>query len=96
MVTRLTTELIDHASLHQWLQCWLVQQCWLAGYRLRAHLFTMSFTYTTTNILCAATDVGMHGLLAQHRKTRPEIRYRFTDRFTPWWDHLVNHVLRRC
>ena len=33
-------------------------------YRLRAHLFTMSLTYTTTNILCAATDVGMHGLLA--------------------------------
>ena len=30
-----------------------------------AHLFTMSLTYTTTNIqLCAATDVGMHGLLA--------------------------------
>ena len=24
----------------------------------------MSLTYTTTNILCAATDVGMHGLLA--------------------------------
>ena len=95
--------------------------CWLAGYRLRAHLFTMSLTYTTTNsnsgctgrsrggsqgareppnsvhkvslpsvtlykhllnshrlcgceppfdfsgsatVLCAATDVGMHGLLA--------------------------------
>ena len=30
----------------------------------------MSLTYTTTNILCAATDVGMHGLLAsQHRVT---------------------------
>ena len=38
----------------------LVLQC---IYRLRAHLFTMSLTYTT-NILCAATDVGMHGLLA--------------------------------
>ena len=24
----------------------------------------MSLTYTTTNILCTATDVGMHGLLA--------------------------------
>ena len=24
----------------------------------------MTLTYTTTNILCAATDVGMHGLLA--------------------------------
>ena len=24
----------------------------------------MSLAYTTTNILCAATDVGMHGLLA--------------------------------
>ena len=61
-----------HASLHQWLQCWLVQQCWLAGYRLRAHLFTMSLAYTTTNILCAATDVGMHGLLAScdHQKSK--------------------------
>ena len=29
----------------------------------------MSLTYTTTNILCAATDVGMHGLLASHRVT---------------------------
>ena len=37
-------------------------------YRLRAHLFTMSLTYTT-NILCAATDVGMHGLLAVNRVT---------------------------
>ena len=27
-------------------------------------IFTMSLIYTTTNILCAATDVGMHGLLA--------------------------------
>ena len=41
---------------------WL--QCWLAGYWLRVHLFTMSLTYTTANILCTATDVGMHGLLA--------------------------------
>ena len=24
----------------------------------------MSLTYSATNILCAATDVGMHGLLA--------------------------------
>ena len=31
------------------------------------HLFTMSLAYTTTNILCAATDVGMHGLLAVDR-----------------------------
>ena len=31
---------------------------------MQAHLFTMSLTYSTTNILCAATDVGMHGLLA--------------------------------
>ena len=30
----------------------------------------MSLTYTTTNILCTATDVGMHGLLAsQYRVT---------------------------
>ena len=28
----------------------------------------MSLTYTT-NILCAATDVGMHGLLAVNRVT---------------------------
>ena len=41
---------------------WL--QCWLARYWLKNHLFTMSLTYTTTNILCTATDVGMHGLLA--------------------------------
>ena len=56
--------IVMRARLHQWLRCLLVQQCWLAGYRLRAHLFTMSLTYATTNILCAATDVGMHGLLA--------------------------------
>ena len=43
-----------------WLAGWL--QCWLAGYWLKNHLFTMSLTYTTTNILCTATDVGMHGL----------------------------------
>ena len=42
---------------------YFLEQCWLAGYRLRAHLFTMSLIYTTTNILCTATDVGMHGLL---------------------------------
>ena len=24
----------------------------------------MRLTYTTTNLLCAATDVGMHGLLS--------------------------------
>ena len=29
----------------------------------------MSLTYTATNILCAATDVGMHGLLATNRVT---------------------------
>ena len=29
----------------------------------------MSLIYTTTNILCAATDVGMHGLLASQSCT---------------------------
>ena len=43
---------------------YFLEQRWLAGYRLRAHLFTMSLICTTTNILCAAADVGMHGLLA--------------------------------
>ena len=33
----------------------------------------MSLTYTTTNILCAATDVGMHGLLAIVNRTHVTI-----------------------
>ena len=48
--------------MHPYISGWL--QCWLARYWLKNHLFTMSLTYTTTNILCTATDVGMHGLLA--------------------------------
>ena len=36
----------------------IVEQCWLAGYRLRAHLFTMSLKATLTNPVCS-TDVGM-------------------------------------
>ena len=34
-------------------QCWLVQQCWFAGYRLRAHLFTMSLTYYHQHPVCS-------------------------------------------
>ena len=60
MVTRLT--IANRPCIPTSVDGWL--QCWLAGYWLRVHLFTMSLTYTTTNILCTATDVGMHGLLA--------------------------------
>ena len=53
-------------------------------YRLRAHLFTMSLAYTTTNILCAATDVGMHGLLASQSCYHSVLPYSL---------YIVDHVV---
>ena len=75
-----TLDLIDHASLHQWLQCAtefkqslvsfpsnrklfrFLEQCWLANSEPTIH--NASSTLPPQYILCAATDVGMHGLLA--------------------------------
>ena len=44
--------------------------------------------------LCAAVPLEITQLLiVSHRKTRPGIRYRLTDRFTPWWDQLENRAV---